>query len=77
MTAKEKALELINDFYPCTDVPRHENAVKCAILALEEIINLDVVWVEEETQKMYPRAYDSDQCKEYWDEVLTELKSMK
>ena len=84
MTAKEKAQELIQKFSGyafstgvlenyCVEVER-KNAVECAKLAVQEILDLDVMWHSKEIQKDYPRLYSPEQTREFWEEVMEELK---
>jgi hypothetical protein len=68
MTTKEKAIELINNFHPHTNVPKQENAIKCAILAVEELIA--------EIASCYPIAFFESKLV-FWNEVLSELNKMK
>jgi len=66
MTPAKKADELINGMYPQTDVPKYDNAIKCAIIAVDEIISEHQIFMYQEEHRII-----------YWTEVLTELKLRK
>jgi hypothetical protein len=79
MTPKQKAEELIGKYkswdvsvfydgdYLATNEMIYVDAVKCAIIAVEEIIKA----LPHEEQEHNSIVYN------YWDEVINELKSMK
>ena len=76
MTPKEKAKELHNKY--CTMMSHCDDAVECALIAVEEII------------KSYPHAYDTEITDNnsvyiitnvrsniaYWQDVKTEIKKL-
>jgi hypothetical protein len=71
MTPIEKVEELISKFHPHTNVPKQENAIKCAIVTVTEIIkngNLEFRSIE---KVITPNLI------EYWWKVLYELNKMK
>ena len=65
MTPREKASQLIVDFQLKCKSLEYEEAVQCALIAVDEIINNDGF-----TQ------FD-DYLTEYWNEVKKELEGMK
>ena len=78
--AKQKAEKLINDMYPQTDVPKYENAIKCAIIAVEEIIKAleSFGYSGSMYDCFYTGRIETTEGKlptDFWCEVLTELKS--
>jgi hypothetical protein len=70
MTPKEKAKELYNKFYNTSSHPHHvesrkNNAIKCALIAVDEIIASN------------PIAFDEDDnCieKQWWQEVKQQIE---
>lgn len=67
MTAKEKAIELYNKFYNTSSHPHHvetrqQIAKQCALIAVDEILQL-AVWINE---MIY----------EYWQEVKQEIEKL-
>ena len=67
MTAKEKAKELVEKF--ATGGWGKENA----LIAVDEILDLDVVWYDEQLVKDYPKTYKPNQTIEYWEQVKSEI----
>jgi hypothetical protein len=72
MTPKEKAKELYNKFYNTSSHPHHiesrkNNAIKCALIAVDEIIASN------------PIAFDKDDnciAKQWWQEVKKEIEKL-
>lgn len=67
MTPQTKADELFNKFYDQLPATGRFNAVQCAIIAVEEII---------EVSNLYDQTMGYNGA-EFWEEVLTELKNMQ
>lgn len=84
MTPKEKAIELISKFQEIeTDNTidggytfykiDYEAAIKCAIIAVQEITEL-ATWVDPNLVKDYPKEYTQEDTYEFWNEVYKEIK---
>ena len=77
MTAKEKAQELIDKFSVFangeieSEVERH-NSIQCAKIAVQEILDLDVVWYRKEAVGK-PDFIRPEMAREFWEEVMNEL----
>lgn len=83
MTAKEKALDLVSKFncewMDPTDlvvIPDHEKDIECAKIAVDEILELNIAWINKEIQEDYPTRFDLEQTREFWQEVKQELEKM-
>lgn len=82
MTAKEKAKSLVYSFYCKTDslglmfCLNYSNAKQCALICVDEILELDVVWYDEELVKDYPKTYKPNQTIEYWEQVKSEIQKL-
>ena len=69
-TAKEKAKELFNKFYkeaPYQEIEFYSNDVmarQCALIAVDEIMKLDVVW------------YQGSRTYEFYEEVKQEIEKL-
>lgn len=86
MTPKEKAIELISKFqeietnfsydggYDFENIDS-ESAIKCAIVAVQEITEL-VTWVDPNLVKDCPKEYSQEDTYEFWDEVYKELENL-
>jgi hypothetical protein len=67
MTPKEKAIELVNKFYPRATLfsldrkNQNDNAKQCALIAVNEILNVGFV--------------DTNDLYEYWNEVKKEIEN--
>lgn len=48
-----------------------------AILAVEMIIDLPVCWIDKDLQESHTDQYGIEGTLEYWEEILTELKSVQ
>lgn len=68
MTPKEKAIEIFNNFYMVSSWIRTEEAKRCALIAVDEIFQLDVPG--------YPTQSDYDIFINYWDEVKQEIEKI-
>jgi hypothetical protein len=70
MTAKEKAKELVNKFYPRATSysldAKNENAKQCALIAVEEIL-------DSYTNEKSNGFIISDKIIPYWEEVKQEI----
>ena len=79
MTAKEKAQELIDKFSVFangeieSEVERH-NSIECAKIAVQEILDLDVVWYRKEAIGK-PDFIRPEMTREFWEEVMNELNN--
>ena len=86
MTTKEKAKELVERFKPYNQEYQEgtdgfyeddlEGAKQCALICVDEILELDVAWYDEKLIKDYPRTYTADQSFEYWQEVKNEIEKL-
>lgn len=78
-TPKDKAKELYYIYYdimnPNDDRARYR-AIKCAKIAVDEILELNIAWIDEDIQKDYPKRFDLEQTSEFWQEVKNELNNM-
>jgi hypothetical protein len=69
MTPKEKAIELYNNFYNTSTHPHHvesrqQFAKQCALIAVDEILNVII------------GSYDYELEKIYWQEVKQEIEKL-
>lgn len=64
MEAKEKAKELVDKFTMDNTRQGERNAIKCALIAVDEILNANQIWYE-----------DSIPYK-YWNEVKNEINKI-
>ena len=67
MDAKEKAIELAEKMaiYHWTNVCNYEEAKQCALIAVDEIIKIKLLWFQKDTKEL-----------DYWQEVKEELLKM-
>ena len=67
MTPKEKAKELVEKMaiYHWTNVCNYEEAKQCALIAVDEIIKIKLLWFQKDTKEL-----------DYWQEVKEELLKM-
>ena len=81
---KEKALELCQKFGRTTlftdcnegyTLPL-EIAKKCASIAVDEILELNVCWYDKQMVKDFPKSYKNDQTFEFWQEVKQEIEKL-
>ena len=66
MTPKEKAKELVDKYYIFNHIG-NRHAIKCALIAVDEII------------KSNPISFDEDEnciAKQWWQEVKTEIQKL-
>ncbi len=75
MTPKEKAIELQHKFCSTTEgyyksKKNLRNAKQCALIAVEEIIKLDVFECNEDWSN------ENGDTREYWQEVKKEIKKL-
>lgn len=86
MTPKEKSIELISKFQEIeTDNTidggytfykiDYEAAIKCAIVAVQEITEL-ATWVDPNLVRDYPKEYSQEDTYEFWNEVYKELEKL-
>lgn len=78
---KEKARELFDKFYiVCQEyteeIQCHIQAKKCAIFAVDEIIELPVYWIDVELQKNNTGYYPIQGTEEFWFEVKQEIEKL-
>jgi hypothetical protein len=72
MTAKEKANELVDKFDNFDVLGEHHNgftAQQCALIAVDEIIKLDML-IDEDTYVMTPSYL------QYWEQVKQEIEKL-
>lgn len=82
MTQTEKAAELIDKFekqpisipYAGINYMRPNSAIKCAILAVNEILELNIFWIDESLVTSEPENYKAQDTVEFWEEVLEILE---
>lgn len=48
-----------------------------AIKAVQMIVGLPVCWIDKDLQRSHTDQYEIEGTQEYWEEILTELKSMR
>ena len=75
MKPKEKAIELIDKYNNSimsflSDNMKYQNAIKCALIAVDEIIKTDML-IDEDTFVETPSYL------QYWKEVKQELEKLK
>lgn len=75
MTPKEKAIELVDKYNNSimsflSDNMKYQNAIKCALIAVDEIIKTDML-IDEDTFVETPSYL------QYWKEVKQELEKLK
>ncbi|MGJ7024960.1 hypothetical protein [Petrimonas sulfuriphila] len=74
---RKKAEELIERFsknvvgFP-GDALERDNAAKCAKIAVQEILDLDVVWYRKEAVGK-PLFIRPEMTREFWEEIMKEL----
>lgn len=81
MTPKEKARELFDKFYLVCQEYREEiqcsiQAKKCAVNAIDEIIELPIYWIDAELQKSNIIYYPIQGTEEFWNEVKQEIEKL-
>lgn len=54
----------------------NKEAIECAKIAVDEILELNIAWIDEGIQKDYPKRFDLEQTREFWQEVKNELNKM-
>lgn len=77
---KQKASELIFNF-----IQFHTNGVfsqvnlnvakQFALICVEEILELNVCWYDEDLVKSYPKSYKPSQTIEFWEQVKIEIQN--
>ena len=72
MNPKEKAMELVNKFWHVEPLDRQDGmeiqmAIKCALIAVNEIINNSIEWLG--------CKYQDEEIK-YWQEVKQEIEKL-
>lgn len=79
---QKKADELVERFLRTYKVslfpPFHkasEEAIQCAIICVEEILELPIYWCTQELSNSNPEGAPPSSTEEYWQSVLNELKS--
>ena len=88
MNAKEKAIELVEKYKEYAHRPQsylcyarrdeadwHNNAKQCALIAVEEILKLNM-WVDALAQKDQPDFSDEEDTEEFWEAVKHEIENM-
>jgi len=66
MTPKEKAKELFNKMFCSSRSIEVEQAKKCALIAVDEILNMGIM----------AQSGEWNMAKEYWQEVKTEIQKL-
>ena len=90
MTPTEKANELIDkyvklqiailykdeEFGQCIASGNmlEESAVKCALLEVQGILNLNVCWWSQDLVRDYPKKYKPEDMYEFWEKILLILE---
>ena len=71
MTPKEKAIILIDMFFEYTnDADKYEYAKKCALIAVDEIIESEPTY----TSSIFKGSFLKSDNTEYWQEVKQEIE---
>ena len=80
MTPKEKAKELLIKFLYYVESfsleQQNENAKQCALISVDEILELNVCWYDEDLVKSYPKSYKPSQTIEFWEQVKEEIENL-
>ena len=75
MTPEAKTKELVqkfDDLLPCQGTTTGQTPIDCALIVVEEIINLPTVWFD----KNACLEEDESDTTEYWEEVKNHLLKM-
>lgn len=77
MTPKEKANELVQKFeqldtFVMSTRYNRVTPIQCALLAVSEIFNLDVIWYDKGCNDLHTQ----EQTFEFWEQVENELNKM-
>jgi hypothetical protein len=64
MTPKEKAIDLVEDMHDAPEMGYNEHAKQCALIAVDEIMNVII------------GSYDYELEKIYWKEVKQEIEKL-
>jgi len=61
---------------PCKeeDEEETEKSKQCALICIEEILNLPVIWIDEKLQKEQPENYEPESTIEFWEQVKVEIE---
>ena len=80
MKPKEKAKELLIKFLYYVESfsfeQQNENAKQCALISVDEILELNVCWYDEDLVKSYPKSYKPSQTIEFWEQVKEEIENL-
>ena len=85
MTPKEKALQLVSHYSMIIHYDSltgvnlkntDETSKKCALISVDEIIELEVVWYDVKLTKDYPELYKNHQTLEFWEQVKIEIENL-
>lgn len=84
MTPKEEAEQLVSKFMANIIFSIEQNihastveaAKNCALISVNEILELDVVWYDLQLIKDYPETYKPNQTFKYWEEVKQEIEKL-
>ena len=76
MTPKEKAIELQDKMKSCLFSDGLHDAKQCALIAVDEILELDIIWFDKVLVTDYPKTYKPHQTIEFWNEVKIELEKL-
>lgn len=75
---QKKADELVERFWiyaAANQKGSWKNAIQCAIICVEEILELPIYWCAKELSDLVPEDAPPPSTEEYWQSVLNELKS--
>jgi len=85
MTEKQKAKELV-ERYTFVKFSKgktllsmaltKENAKQCALICVDEILEIGVFWNSSEMVKDYPKNYELTSTYEYWEQVKQEIEKL-
>lgn len=74
---RQKAFELYNKFRQANGVMAANGyAKKQAIICVDEMLELNIAWIDEGIQKDYPKRFDLEQTREFWQKVKEELNKL-
>lgn len=82
MNPKDKAIKLIKKHLIAISEETMDsnniinyNAKQCALITVDEILELNVCWYDEDLVKSYPKSYKPSQTIEFWEQVKIEIQN--
>jgi len=75
MTPKEKALDLVEDMFNCSETGYNEHKIECALVAVDEIINTLKIFPEKDTTSKSVVNFAVSRIM-YWVQVKVELEKL-